>query len=330
VIRLYAEVFGSGETSMNQAIEKAEQVIARLEGSGDDASLARAWRIVMLCAATVGRLEEASAAAARVIEHATNAGDPVLASRSASAIAYVLVHGPTPVPDAIERCRGLLARISGDRKNEAYVLGALAQLLAMNGEFDEAREAYRRVQATLQDLGAHLEASTTSIETSRVELLAGDMEAAEAELRRDDGALAGLGERYFRSTIVAILANVLAARGAFAEAASYSSLAENLADDDDVWSQVAWRTARAKVLAAGGDASAAVEIAQAAVALAAPTEDIELRAESLVDLGEVLRTAGRHDESGPPLREALGLYELKGDRSSAAHLRSRVGELTPT
>ncbi len=330
VIRLYAEVFGSGETSMTSAIEKAEQAIASLEGTGDDASLARAWRMIMLCQATVGRLEDASLAASRVVEHATSAGDPVLASRSASAIAYVLVHGPTPVPLAIERCRELLESIAGDRKNEAYVFGALAQLLAMNGEFAEARAAYRRVQATLQDLGADLEASTTSIESSRVELLAGDLAAAEAELKRDDVALAAFGERYFRSTVVAILANVHAARGDYDAASSRSTLAEQLADDDDVWSQVAWRTARAKVLAAAGDAAAAVEIARAAAARAAPTEDIELRAEALVDLGDVLRSVGRADESGPPLREALGLYEQKGDQSSAARLRISIAALTAT
>ena len=324
VVRLYAEVFGSGETSMIMAIEKAEQAIARLEGSGDDATLARAWRIIMLCDATIGRLEDASIAASRVIEYATNAGDAVLASRNASAIAYVLVHGPTPVPLAIERCRELLERVAGDRKNEAAVMGALAQLLAMNEEFSEARAMYRQVQAVLQDLGAKLESSTTSIESSRVELLAGDLGTAEAELRRDDVALAAIGERYFRSTVTGVLANVLASTGDFEAALTNSKLAEELSDEDDLWSQVAWRTARAKVLAGTGDHDEAIRLAMAAAELAAPSEDIGLRAEALVALGDVLLTAGRENESGPPLGEALRLYDQKGDRSSAARLRDRI------
>jgi class 3 adenylate cyclase/tetratricopeptide (TPR) repeat protein len=324
VIRLYAEVFGPGDTSMIQAIEKAKGVIAQLEDSGDDAGLARAWRIVMLCDATLGRLEDASAAADRVIEHATRAGDPALASRNASAIVYVLVHGPTPVAVGIERCRELLTSTSGDRRAEAAVLNALAQLLAMNGEFDEARFAYQSAQAMLLELGVLLEASTTSIESSRVELLAGDPKAAEAQLRRDDAVLADLGERYYRSTVTGILANVLAARGAFEEASSYSSLSESLADADDVWSQVAWRLARARVAVASGDPERAVALAEKAVALAEPTEDIALRAESLVALSEILRAAAREDESGPPFEEALRLYDVKGDRSSAVLVRNLV------
>jgi class 3 adenylate cyclase/tetratricopeptide (TPR) repeat protein len=321
VVRLYADVFGSGGTSMADAIGLARGAVARLEGSGDNESLARAWRLIMLCDATVGHLEDASTAAGRVIEHATLAGDATLASRSASAIAYVLVHGPTPVPTAIERCRELLERIAGDRFNEAYVLNALAQLLAMNGEFEEARSAYARAGAIFDELGAKLEASTGSIESSRVELLAGELDAAEAQLRRDDAALEGLGERYFRSTIAGILANLLASRGQRDEALTYSQLAESLADEDDVWSQVAWRTARARVTA--DDPDGAVALATRAVELASGTEDIGLKADALDDLAKVLVAAGRGDESGPPRLEALTLYEQKGDRSSAARVRQR-------
>ena len=64
--------------------------------------------------------------------------------------------------------------------------------------------------------------------------------------------LAALDEQYFRSSIAGILANVLALRGAFAEAERYAALAESLADEEDLDTQVAWRTARAKVLANTG------------------------------------------------------------------------------
>ena len=165
-----------------------------------------------------------------------------------------MVHGPTPVPEAIERCEALFEGLRGDRRNEAIVLAAIAQLQAMDGRFERragARTGARRTM--LVELEATLEASATSIESSRVELLAGDLAAAEAELRRDDEALAALDEAYFRSTVAAILANVLVEQGDLEEATRYAELAERLADADDTWSQAAWRTARAGVLVRRGE-----------------------------------------------------------------------------
>jgi ATP/maltotriose-dependent transcriptional regulator MalT len=195
----------------------------------------------------------------------------------------------------------------------------------MDGLFDEARRLYRRGRLTLEELGGGIDADSTSIDSSRVELLAGDLEAAERELQRDDAALAAIDERYFRSTITAILAGVRWLRGDPDEALRLSEVAESIADADDVWSQVAWRAARAKVLAGRGDVAAAAT-AEAAVQLAAGTEDVALHADALADLGEVLELLGRHADAGPPIREALALYEQKGDRVSAARIRRRLTE----
>src|SRR3990172_5326524 len=133
----------------------------------------------------------------------------------------------------------------------------------------------------LAEVGGGMDALSTSIDASRVELLGGDIEAAERELRRDDEALAAIDERYFRSTVAGILANVLADRGDLEGSVRYATLAEEISDADDSWSQVAWRTARAKVLAAGGDGHGAVTLAERAVSLASETEDESLRADAL-------------------------------------------------
>ena len=61
----------------------------------------------------------------------------------------------------------------------------------MNGEFDGARSRCLRVKEILVELGARLDANSTSIEASRVEILAGDLVAAETLLRRDDAASQG-------------------------------------------------------------------------------------------------------------------------------------------
>ena len=183
----------------------------------------------------------------------------------------------------------------------------------MDGQFDEARAICERVRGILTELQARIDANSTSIEASAVEIRAGDLEAAESMLRRDEEALGELDEQYFRSSIAGILANVVALRGKYAEAERYAALAEQLADEEDLDTHVAWRTARAKVLAATGRAEEAVALAQEAVGLASDGEDLPLKASALTELGRVLVAVGRPESAGPPLREALSMYEGKGD-----------------
>ena len=76
--------------------------------------------------------------------------------------------------------------------------------------------------------------------------------AAERELRADDASLAELGERYFRSTVVGMLAGVLAEAGRFDDAPGVVETARELADDDDTLSQVLWRTAYGAGAGGGG------------------------------------------------------------------------------
>ncbi len=315
------------EETATASIAAAEDLIRILETYDDDGGLARAWRIVMANQFTLGNLDQAGRAAEHVVEHAVRAGDQRLAGRSAPAVAYVMVHGPTPVDEAISRCQELIDGLRGDRRNEAIVLAALAQLKAMQGEFEEARTLYRQGKSILEELDTGLTARNTSIDSHRVELLAGDLEAAEAELRRDDAALAALGESYFRSTITAVLANVLAARGELDEALAYAETAAGLADEDDAWSQAAWRTARAQVLAARKDGPEAGRLADDAAALVRANDDLLVRVETLETVATVLERVGRTQEAEATLAEVLWLYEAKEDAVSARRVRERLDAL---
>jgi tetratricopeptide (TPR) repeat protein len=271
-----------------------------------------------------GNLDEAGHDADHVIRYARQAGDARLASRSAGTIAYVLLHGPTPVREAIPQCEALVASVSGDRSAEAVLVGTLAVLRAMEGAFEDARSLYRRGQAIADELGAGLSSDSSSIDSSRVELLAGDLKAAERELRRDYEALAAIDETYFRSTIAANLAKVLWLAQDADGALHFSEIAEQIGDADDVLTQVPWRSARARVLASRGEVDRARKLATEAVDLAAATPQTHLRAEALVELADVLAAIGDHESAGPPLREALTLFEQKGDVVSAARLRAKV------
>jgi hypothetical protein len=80
----------------------------------------------------------------------------------------------------------------------------------------------------------------------------------------------------------------------------------------------------AKSLARRGDTAEAVEMGASAVRLAAATVDIELHADALTELAEVHRLAGGEDEEEPRLREALALYEQKGDIVRMRAVRDRL------
>jgi tetratricopeptide (TPR) repeat protein len=196
----------------------------------------------------------------------------------------------------------------------------------MQGDFAAARQHYRQEVSLLSDLDVSRESASTSIDSARVELLAGDLEAAEEHLRRDDAELAGMGERYFRSTVVGLLGRVLLLRGLTDDAEAFVVLAEALSDADDAWSQVLWRATRARLIATEHP-DRALELAQQAVALSETTTDLDLRGDTLADLGEVLLDTGRPDEAAARLAEAVALYERKGDVTSARRVSNRLGRL---
>ena len=328
LLRVALDLFSGAGGGGSVALEVAEAAIPVLEAAKDDAGLARAWRLMMTAQIMLGHFESASEAAARIVEHASRVGDRRLVSRSATSIAYILVHGPTPVSEGLRQSRELLESIEGDRKVEAVILGAMAQLEAMAGRLEDARSLYRQGRAILAELGEGIDLHSTSIDSSRVELLADDLDAAEQELRRDEASLADLGETYFRSTITAILSQVLWRRGALADADRFARIAEEISDAEDVLSQVPWRGTRAKLLAGAGQADDAEALATTAVELAAGTADLALQADALVDLAEVRILLGRQESAGPPLREALSRYGLKGDAASVARAERLLAGLT--
>ena len=204
----------------------------------------------------------------------------------------------------------------------------------MQGQFDRARDLHVRAKTILAELGRSVVAASTSIEGSRVEMLAGDAERAEALLAADDDELERIGERYFRSTVVGLLAHAIEAQDRLDDADAAVDLAIELTDEDDIESQILWRTARAKVRARRGDGDEARRLADEALALAADTDDIDVQGDVHADYGTVWSGSAR--PTRPPSQFTLGprLYARKGNVAfetamTAALGGSRPGRLSP-
>jgi tetratricopeptide (TPR) repeat protein len=232
------------------------------------------------------------------------------------------------VPQAITIVEDVLERIRADRKSEAYTLRVLANLEAMRGRFIEARSLYRRSRETLEQLGWRFDAALTSaIASGPVELIAGDAEAAEAELRRDYETLAAMGERNYISTTAAFLAEALYREGRDEEAMVMTEQSEEIAADDDVATQYLWRSVRAKLVARLGRFSEAEALAREAIRIIEAAQDPDSQGYAYIDLAEVLRMAGRPGEAVQAADESAARFDLKANTESAARARRLRAEI---
>jgi tetratricopeptide (TPR) repeat protein len=299
-------------------------MLSTFEAQGDQPGLARAWRLLGVVYGTTGQFSRAAEAASNVVDSATRVGDARLAARAAVTYSLAALYSSMPVPEALQRAEALLGAVETDRIAKARFLGILAVLHAMQGRFDEARELYRRSQGIVAELGRSLTVAAASLESSRVEMLAGDPSAAERELMRDYAILQAVDERYYRSSIACLLGHALWSLERYQDAGRYIDVAQDLADPDDVFTQVFWRTGRAKLWARDGRGPEAVALAREAVDMASASDDIEQRADAICDLAEVVRLAGDSATEGTLLREAFELYERKGDLVSAAGVAARL------
>ena len=291
----------------------AEAVIPELEQLEDHAGLAKAWWLLSEPHIIAGRFEARADALDRAILHARSAPGreqlPVLVAQYAQALYY----GPTPVPEAIRRCSDLLAEAAASPTYEAGLATTLAGLRAMEGRFTEARKLYADSVAVYEEFGLRFRRAVRSIFGAQIESLAGDLAAAEHELRAGYAMLEEMGERGARSTVAACLADILSVQGQAAEAERLVAVARETAAETDVWPQVLWRRALGRTAARRGDATFAEELTRAAVDRVSQTDSLDLRASTLVALADLLRGAERAEEAAAYEDEARALYAQKGN-----------------
>jgi class 3 adenylate cyclase/tetratricopeptide (TPR) repeat protein len=312
--------------NMHMRPEGASEEVARVAAraievftrEGDEVGLAQAWRHLSRVHLISSRWGEQTKALERALVHARRAGDRREEAMILGQLALSLYWGPTPVREAIARCEEMLAQTGRDPTVEARVMVPLAGLEAMRGGFDRARALYRRSQDILADLGLRPLLAAHTLALSSVEALAGDPGAAEEELRFGVEELEALGLWSSFATLASVLAGTRLAQGDQEEAGQLVERARLAAPADDIASQVLWRTTRARLLAAQGDLDDAERLAQEAVSLAGRTDALNLHADSLVDLAEILRLGSNGASAEEALREAVRLFAAKGNEISRA------------
>jgi class 3 adenylate cyclase/tetratricopeptide (TPR) repeat protein len=327
VRRLWLRVYTDPEGWADEAFHQANRAISTFEAAGDQPGMARGWALVALVHLLTCQFAESEEEWERAAKHAHAAGNTREELEYLSWVPLVVWGGPTPVADAIRKCKSVLERSSGDRKAMSTALFVMAKHEAMRGRFVEARALIVRARVILEEVAIPVWRSGPLTQMHGwVEVLAGDAAAAEPELRRGVETLRDIGEFSWLSTVAGILAEALYQQDRDDDAEEFLRLSEETAGSEDAYSQGLLRSIRAKLLARGGSADVAIQTARDAVAILERTDFLFLKGFALLSLGEVLLGAGRSDEATQVLTDAARVCQQKGFTVGVARAKSLQGE----
>jgi ATP/maltotriose-dependent transcriptional regulator MalT len=167
------------------------------------------------------------------------------------------------------------------------------------------------------------------ISRAMVDMLAGDLVAAEATLRDGYRQLEEMGGLGPRVNVATLLARVRLLRGRLDDAEEITRACERLAAPDQADAQVKWRSIRAIAIARRGEPGEAERLAREAVHLAGKTDQLDSRAEAHFDLAEVLLLGGRGREAAHELDRAIALYQEKGNEVGERNARRLLARARP-
>ena len=299
------------------AAETIVEAMADFEAANDHSGLAKAWRLLAWSHGTACEFGLAAEASEKALHHARIADDIRQSKRAATAYAAAALFGPTPVAEGVERGETIAEQVEGDRQSQGVVLALLSSLVAMGGDFDRARNLSARARALLDEIGATDLRASAALEAWRVELMAGDIESAERELRYGYELLTGIGERFLLSTVTGLLGQTLYALGRYEEVEAHGLQAQELAGEHDIETQALWRCVIGKVRARDGAFDEAEGLIREALEILAATDAVLFQHGALLDLAEVQRLAGRTEDARHSLEQARALAAKKGSATMA-------------
>jgi hypothetical protein len=316
--RLRMEVGVASDLDAAAIQHQTGQGIAIFAEFEDQRGLAKAWGLLAALGFLRCRITEAEAAAGQAITHARLARDDPAESWARGVLAQGAFWGPVPATDGIRRCQELLAQAAGNRRSELTALQSLAGLQAMAAQPEEALAAVEQTLALAGDMGENRVACLAREFAASALAMAGELAAAERQLRQGIRVLERQGESGMRSNMTVDLAHVLHRLGRPEEALRVALAGRAIAAHDDLFTQVRWRGAAARSLALQGRVAEAERLAAEAVELAEPTDMLTMRGDALLDQAAVAAAAGRPEDAARAALAALDLYRAKGNRAGAA------------
>jgi tetratricopeptide (TPR) repeat protein len=316
LFRFESEVWGGRVEAARRSVEIAEHLMPQAVANHDDVAQQRLWSILGIWSNT---WYEQKTFTERALAFGERAGDTRGVNENIQFLSGLLHGGPMPVREAFEVVADYKRRTAGDRvMDAAIIVNAEASLLAMDGRMEESREVYERARETFRELRLSLWlAASGTIGPTSAELIGGDPAKAEQLAR---GGIAGLeqidagGNWLFEE--LRLLTFALVAQGRVDEAAETVTRLERSND---------WMSRSdfclAEVLRAQGRSEEAVQTLRALLD-EIDTDWVVTRGTAVFSLARALRDTGAEAEAVATGREALEIYERKGNIASAAQVRA--------
>ena len=305
-----------------------EAAIEALTELGDEAGLADAWTKLGFIEFMPCRFDHAARAEGRAVAYARACGDDRLLFDALRLQMLSESYGSTTPDEGLRRLDALGDDVRRSRPIEVAALAIRSRYLWMRGDVQEARRTIELAVAAAEAVGMRFFVAVCEGIRGELEYRAGDLDAAERAARRAYEILDATGHVGIKTTHAADLATFLARLGRLEEAERFAAIGRTAAEDD-LSSQSSAGMAETIVLAARGELHGAEDRARAVVAMVADAEWPVAQGDGWIELARVLRAAGRPSEAEQASREALALYERKGDRASVDAAMAFLDELGP-
>ncbi|HEU5212071.1 MAG TPA: AAA family ATPase [Gaiellaceae bacterium] len=311
-----AHMLGTASADEMRAI--AERALAVFDDAGD---LSDAWQLMATSLLRDRNRTDQLQALLRAREYAIASGDTLRQISAWNEVGGCMLFGPTPLAEVRQLFEDELAwgRDRGIPSVEADGLLGTAYVAPRVGDFVLGRQNLERSRVICREFGIVYGLAEAAMAGGELEVLAGDLPAAERELREAINVAANMEAAHYVAVYQVRLARVLHEQGRHDEAATALEQAKPL-QTAMPW----WKSGRARVLAARGELDAAVALAREAAAQESGEQDPTSVALTLVDLSEVLLAAGDGAGAMEALSEAIDLNERKGNLVAAEQCRERM------
>jgi class 3 adenylate cyclase/tetratricopeptide (TPR) repeat protein len=316
-----------GSAGIRESEIRVNELAQSLEALRYKPGLAEASLMQGIIRSWLGRGAEAMERFERASALARTVGNHRVRSRSLSWMLLGCFWGPTPVSEGLRLCDRVIADSEGNRYVQGYAYVIRAALEAMAGRWDEGEERSTVGHAMLDDLGHQVSSAATRMTEAEAHFFAGRRDYAERQLRQAHEVLSAVGEKGYLSTVTALLALVVCARGAFDEAERYAAEAQQLGAADDLATETLRLSAQAEVLASRGDFAPAHAAIEEALDMLEGTDLLGHRASLFISQAAVFRTEGKAPEVRSALESSIRLWEQKGASSAVAWLNRQLAEL---
>jgi class 3 adenylate cyclase/tetratricopeptide (TPR) repeat protein len=303
-----------GDTRNEDLLPALRGAVVELEQLGDPGALAEALTVLALALFWVGRLGESRRTGERALAYAREAGNTSIELVAIKEMGTAAIWSDTPWPEIELMHEEMLA--AADRLGSrvvAWAQDALSRAAWHRGDLDEARRHLTEAMRIHHELGTVMTGTTLHMEMGYMELRAGELAAAERELRLGWEGLGELGEVGIRATMGSLLAEALARQGRLGEAEHIVRESERIGVEDDFVTVAEALFVRGLIASRRGDHAEAIDLARRALAIVDDSEYVPLHAEFRIGLAELLLAAGRGGEAEGLLREAVALAEAKAD-----------------